>query len=59
MRRKPTDLYLKAARAFWRLHGYPPDPAVLSDQKFMAGWQQGYRAAMRKRLADSAGESHE
>lgn len=47
MRTKPTQFYQMAARAFRRLHGYDHDPRVLSDQKFMAGWQQGYLAARR------------
>ena len=53
MRRNPTDFWLMALRAFKRLHGYEADRASVAHQKFLAGWQQGYRAAMRKRRADN------
>lgn len=59
-RSKPTEFYLKAARAFKRIHLYPNEPGNLVHEKFMAGWQQGYMAAKREaRRAGSASSSQE
>jgi hypothetical protein len=49
----PREFWKMAARAFKRIHGYEHDPARIEHQKFMAGWQQGYRAARRKRSRDN------